>query len=52
MEVRFTLFLPIDYNPAMAKREKQSNLKISEYKLAEGDDTDAAAAIGAYYQSK
>jgi len=33
----FTLFLPIDYNPAMAKREKQSNLHVSEYKLAEGE---------------
>jgi signal transduction histidine kinase/CheY-like chemotaxis protein/HAMP domain-containing protein len=32
----FTLFLPIDYDPAKAKREKQTNLKISEYKLAEG----------------
>ena len=37
----FTLFLPIDYNPALAKREKQSNLKISEYKLAEGHETDS-----------
>jgi signal transduction histidine kinase/DNA-binding response OmpR family regulator/HAMP domain-containing protein len=33
----FTLFLPIDYNPAVGKREKQSTLKISEYKLAEGN---------------
>jgi HAMP domain-containing protein/signal transduction histidine kinase/CheY-like chemotaxis protein len=32
----FTLFLPIDYDPTKAKREKQSNLKVSEYKLAEG----------------
>ena len=32
----FTLFLPIDYDPAKAKREKQTNLKVSEYKLAEG----------------
>jgi signal transduction histidine kinase/CheY-like chemotaxis protein/HAMP domain-containing protein len=32
----FTLFLPIEYDPSVAKREKQSNLKISEYKLAEG----------------
>jgi HAMP domain-containing protein/signal transduction histidine kinase/CheY-like chemotaxis protein len=31
----FTLFLPIDYNPAI-KKEKQSSLTISEYKLAEG----------------
>ena len=32
----FTLFLPIDYDPTKAKREKPSNLQISEYKLAEG----------------
>ena len=32
----FTLFLPIDYDPVKAKREKQSNLQVSEYKLAEG----------------
>ena len=33
----FTLFLPIDYNPAVAKKEKQSSLKVSEYKLAESE---------------
>ncbi|MGZ8558283.1 MAG: response regulator, partial [Chitinophagaceae bacterium] len=38
----FTLFLPIDYDPAMVKREKQSNLKVSEYKLAEGTDANIA----------
>jgi HAMP domain-containing protein/signal transduction histidine kinase/CheY-like chemotaxis protein len=32
----FTLFLPIDYDPAKAKREKQTNLQVSEYKLAPG----------------
>src|SRR6185436_17294772 len=32
----FTLFLPIDYDPVKAKREKQTSLKISEYKLVEG----------------
>jgi signal transduction histidine kinase/CheY-like chemotaxis protein len=37
----FTLFLPIDYDPAKAKREKQTNLQVSEYKLAPGI-TDAA----------
>jgi HAMP domain-containing protein/signal transduction histidine kinase/CheY-like chemotaxis protein len=36
----FILFLPIDYNPVMVKREKQSSLKVSEYKLAEGTTTD------------
>ena len=35
----FTLFLPIEYDPSLAKREKQSNLKASEYKLAEGRET-------------
>jgi len=33
----FTLYLPIDYNPpAITKREKQSSLQVSEYKLADG----------------
>jgi HAMP domain-containing protein/signal transduction histidine kinase/CheY-like chemotaxis protein len=36
----FTLFLPIDYNPSILKREKQSNLKVSEYKLAESNEGD------------
>ncbi|HVE60693.1 MAG TPA: response regulator, partial [Chitinophagaceae bacterium] len=35
----FTLFLPIDYNPAHVKKEKQSSLKLSEYKL--GLDSDS-----------
>ena len=35
----FTLYLPIDYNPAaIVKKEKQSSLTISEYKLAETSD--------------
>ncbi|MGZ8553189.1 MAG: response regulator, partial [Chitinophagaceae bacterium] len=38
----FTLYLPIDYDPAMVKREKQSSLKISEYKLAEGVEANVA----------
>jgi len=29
----FTLYLPIDYNPSHVKKEKQSSLTISEYKL-------------------
>ncbi|MEP6700240.1 MAG: response regulator, partial [Bacteroidota bacterium] len=37
----FTLFLPIDYNPAINKREKQTSLKVIEYKLAEGNNPDA-----------
>jgi signal transduction histidine kinase/CheY-like chemotaxis protein/HAMP domain-containing protein len=38
----FTLYLPIDYDPALVKREKQSSLKVSEYKLAEGIEANAA----------
>ncbi|HWI91210.1 MAG TPA: HAMP domain-containing protein [Flavisolibacter sp.] len=34
----FTLFLPIDYNPNLVKKEKQSSLTVSEYKLAEVSD--------------
>src|SRR5258706_1504125 len=34
---KFTLFLPLDYNPAVARKEKQSTLKVSEYKLTEDD---------------
>ncbi|WP_132050937.1 HAMP domain-containing protein [Pseudocnuella soli] len=34
----FTLFLPIDYNPNMVKREKQSNLTITEYKLSDSGE--------------
>ncbi|WP_295128189.1 HAMP domain-containing protein [uncultured Chitinophaga sp.] len=32
----FTLFLPLAYNPAAIKREKQSSLTVSEYHLSEG----------------
>jgi HAMP domain-containing protein/signal transduction histidine kinase/CheY-like chemotaxis protein len=31
----FTLFLPIDYNPAVTKKEKHTSLTISEYQLEE-----------------
>jgi HAMP domain-containing protein/signal transduction histidine kinase/CheY-like chemotaxis protein len=31
----FTLFLPIEYNPLITRREKQTSRKVSEYKLAE-----------------
>ncbi|MGZ3937030.1 MAG: response regulator, partial [Flavisolibacter sp.] len=34
----FTLYLPISYNPSVFKKEKQSSLTISEYKLAEITD--------------
>jgi len=33
----FTLFLPIDYNPVLMKKEKERNLTVTEYKLAEGE---------------
>ena len=34
----FTLFLPIDYNPDHVKKEKQSSLTLSEYKIAQETD--------------
>jgi signal transduction histidine kinase/CheY-like chemotaxis protein/HAMP domain-containing protein len=39
----FTLFLPIDYNPNMVKKEKQSSLTVSEYKLGEEEEDDDVA---------
>jgi CheY-like chemotaxis protein len=35
----FTLYLPIDYNPNNVKKEKQSSLTVTEYKL----DTDSSS---------
>ncbi|MDB5250990.1 MAG: chemotaxis protein CheY, partial [Flaviaesturariibacter sp.] len=35
----FTLFLPIDYNPDHVKKEKQSSLTVSEYKISQDDDS-------------
>jgi HAMP domain-containing protein/signal transduction histidine kinase/CheY-like chemotaxis protein len=37
----FTLYLPIEYNPTHVKKEKQSSLTISEYKL----DNDGSTSI-------
>src|SRR5213079_781459 len=34
----FTLFLPIEYNATIVKKEKQTSLTITEYKLAETSD--------------
>jgi signal transduction histidine kinase/DNA-binding response OmpR family regulator/HAMP domain-containing protein len=34
----FTLFLPIEYNAAMTRRERQRDRKVSKYKLAESID--------------
>jgi CheY-like chemotaxis protein len=41
----FTLFLPIDYNPNLPKKEKQSSLTVSEYKLAETSEDVAIQSV-------
>src|SRR4029079_14384329 len=41
----FTLFLPIDYNPNLVKKEKQSSLTVSEYTLAELSDDVAIQSV-------
>ncbi len=44
----FTLYLPIDYNPNLVKKdkkEKQSSLTVSEYKLMEGSDEMAIHSV-------
>ncbi len=41
----FTLFLPISYNPSIIKKEKQSSLTISEYKLAETSEDMAIQSV-------
>jgi HAMP domain-containing protein/signal transduction histidine kinase/CheY-like chemotaxis protein len=41
----FTLFLPIDYNPNLVKKEKQSSLTVSEYKLGEVSDDVAIQSV-------
>jgi signal transduction histidine kinase/HAMP domain-containing protein/CheY-like chemotaxis protein len=41
----FTLFLPINYNPTLVKKEKQSSLTVSEYKLAETTDDVAIQSV-------
>ncbi|CAN5169886.1 HAMP domain-containing protein [soil metagenome] len=35
---RFTLFLPIEYNPLLSKKEKHTNLQVSEYHLEDAGD--------------
>ena len=37
----FRLYLPIEYDPTILKKEKQSNLTVTEYKLAEGIGSDS-----------
>jgi CheY-like chemotaxis protein len=39
------LFLPINYNPAHFKKEKQSSLTISQYKLDENDENVAIQSV-------
>ena len=41
----FTLYLPIDYNPVIVKKEKQSSLTVSEYKLDESNDNVAIQSV-------
>jgi HAMP domain-containing protein/signal transduction histidine kinase/DNA-binding response OmpR family regulator len=41
----FTLYLPINYNPSMLKKEKQSSLTVSEYKLSEISDDIAIQSV-------
>jgi signal transduction histidine kinase len=44
----FTLYLPIEYNPDLVKKEKQSSLKISEYQLAHNEEK-TQPAIRSFY---
>ena len=41
----FTLYLPIDYNPKLVKKEKPSSLVISEYELAQNDEKIAIQTV-------
>jgi CheY-like chemotaxis protein len=41
----FTLYLPISYNPSVFKKEKQSSLTVSEYKLGETTDDIAIQSV-------
>jgi signal transduction histidine kinase/CheY-like chemotaxis protein len=41
----FTLFLPIDYNPNLVKKEKVSSLTVSEYNLGETTDDIAIQSV-------
>ncbi len=41
----FTLFLPINYNPSLLKKEKQSSLTVSEYNLGETSDDIAIQSV-------
>jgi len=41
----FTLYLPIDYNPNMVKKEKQSSLTVSEYTLSENKSGEVIQSV-------
>jgi signal transduction histidine kinase/CheY-like chemotaxis protein len=41
----FTLYLPMDYNPNLVKKEKQSSLVISEYALGQKDGAGSIQAV-------
>jgi CheY-like chemotaxis protein len=41
----FTLFLPLEYNPEHLKKEKQSSLTISEYKIAQDNDDSTIQSV-------
>src|SRR5438477_9552995 len=42
---KFALFLPIEYNPVITRREKQTSRKVSEYKLAESPGSNDEIAL-------
>ena len=41
----FTLYLPIDYNPDHVKKEKQSSLTLSEYKIAQENEESVIQSV-------
>jgi CheY-like chemotaxis protein len=47
----FTLYLPIEYNPQHVKKEKQSSLTISEYKVASDNDESSNPSDRAYREA-
>ena len=43
----FTLYLPLDYNPNLMKKDKQSAIPLSEYELVQNDEKISIQAIHA-----
>jgi CheY-like chemotaxis protein len=41
----FTLFLPVEYNPSLMKKEKHSLLKASEYQISQVSTNDAIQSV-------